>query len=220
VLVRPVDNSLASNARCAASEPFVIPSGARVLHLAANCRSLAPLGMTFIRGDATRASIIPLMSFLRFLMLLSLVVWLGGLIFLAFVEAPTAFSPGLLPTRHMAGSIVGRSLDVLHYMAIASGIIFLIASMLYSRITTGNARPRAARHLLIALMLLLTVLSQYAISPSMHALRAEVGVIDNVPLDNPLHREFDRLHVWSEKFEEAVLLLGLVALYATAQSLR
>jgi len=191
VLVRPVDNSLASNARCAASEPFVIPSGARVLHLAANCRSLAPLGMTFIRGDATRASIIPLMSFLRFLMLLSLVVWLGGLIFLAFVEAPTAFSPGLLPTRHMAGSI-----------------------------TTGNARPRAARHLLIALMLLLTVLSQYAISPSMHALRAEVGVIDNVPLDNPLHREFDRLHVWSEKFEEAVLLLGLVALYATAQSLR
>ncbi len=160
------------------------------------------------------------MSFLRFLMLLSLVVWLGGLIFLAFVEAPTAFSPGLLPTRHMAGSIVGRSLDVLHYMAIVSGIVFLIASMLYNRMTGGNARPLAARHLLIVLMLLLTVISQFAISPKMHALRAEVGVIDNVPLDNPLRREFDRLHVWSEKFEEAVLLLGLVALYATAQALR
>ena len=160
------------------------------------------------------------MSFLRFLMLLSLVVWLGGLIFLAFVEAPTAFSPGLLPTRHMAGSIVGRSLDLLHYMAIVSGIIFLIASMVYSRITTGDAHPLAARHLLIVLMLLLTVISQFAISPKMHAIRAEVGVIDNVPLDNPLRREFDRLHVWSEKFEEAILLLGLVALYATAQTLR
>ena len=160
------------------------------------------------------------MSFLRFLMLLSLVVWLGGLIFLAFVLAPTAFSPGLLPTRHMAGSIVGRSLDLLHYMAIASGIVFLIASMLYSRMTVGTARPLAARHLLIVLMLLLTVISQFAISPKMHAIRAEVGVIDNVPPDNPLRMEFNRLHLWSEKFEEAVLLLGLVALYTTAQAFR
>ena len=153
-------------------------------------------------------------------MLLSLVVWLGGVIFLAFVEAPTAFSPGLLPTRHMAGSIVGHSLDLLHYMAIVSGIVFLLASMLYSRMATGNARPLAARHLLVVLMLLLTVISQFAISPKLHALRAEVGVIDSVPLDNPLRREFDRLHIWSEKFEEAVLLLGLVALYATAQAFR
>jgi len=151
-------------------------------------------------------------------MLLALVVWLGGLIFLAFVEAPIAFSPGLLPTRHMAGSIVGRSLDLLHSMAIISGFVFLIASMVYSRLATGNPRPLAARHLLIVLMLALTMISQFAISPKMHAIRAEVGVIDNVPLDNPMRREFDRLHVWSEKFEEAILLLGLVALYTTAQA--
>ena len=153
-------------------------------------------------------------------MLLSLVVWLGGLIFFAFVEAPTVFSPGLLPTRHLAGSIVGRSLDLLHYIAIASGVVFLIASMLYSRMATGNARPLAACHLLIVVMLLLTVISQFAISPKMHALRAEAGVIDNLPLDNPQRMEFDRLHGWSEKFEEAVLLLGLAALYTTAQALR
>jgi len=160
------------------------------------------------------------MSFLRFLMVLSLVVWLGGVIFLAFVEAPTVFSPGLLPTRNMAGSIVGRSLDLLHYMAIVSGVVFLIASMLYNLMSSGTTRPLAARHLLIVLMLLLTVISQFAISPKMHTLRAEVGVIDNLPLDNPQRREFDRLHVWSEKFEEAVLLLGLVTIYVTAQALR
>jgi hypothetical protein len=54
----------------------------------------------------------------------------------------------------------------------------------------------------------------------MHTLRAEAGIIDNVPLDNPLRREFDRLHMWSEKFEEAVLLLGVVAVYATADTFR
>ena len=98
------------------------------------------------------------MSFLRFLILLSLVVWLGGIIFLAFVEAPTVFSPGLLPTRHVAGSIVGRSLELLHYMAIASGIVFLTASTFYSRMVNGSAKPLAARQLLIALMLILTLI--------------------------------------------------------------
>jgi len=160
------------------------------------------------------------MSFLRFLMLLSLVVWLGGLIFFAFVLAPTVFTPGLLPTRHLAGFIVSRSLDLLHYMAIASGIVFLITSMLYNRMSAGNARPQAVRHILIMLMLLLTVISQFAISPRMHAVRNEVGVIDNVPPDNPLRMEFDRLHVWSERFEATVLLLGLVALYKTAEAFR
>jgi uncharacterized membrane protein len=116
------------------------------------------------------------MSFLRFLMLLSLVVWLGGLIFFAFVLAPTVFTPGLLPTRHLAGFIVSRSLDLLHYMAIASGIVFLITSMLYNRMSAGNARPQAVRHILIMLMLVLTVISQFAISPRMHAVRNEVGV--------------------------------------------
>jgi len=152
-------------------------------------------------------------------MLLSLVVWLGGLIFFAFVLAPTVFSHGLLPTRHLAGSIVGLALDRLHYLAIVSGIVFLIASMLYSRMKTGTARPLAARHLLILVMLLLTAISQFAISPKMHAIRTELVVIDNVPPGNPLRQEFDHLHVWSEKFEEAVLLLGLVALYKTAQAL-
>jgi len=160
------------------------------------------------------------MSFLRFVMLLSLVVWVGGLIFFAFVLAPTVFSPGLLPTHQMAGSIVGRSLDLLHFMAIASGIIFLVSSTLYNRLSVGTTRPLTARHILILLMLLLTLISQFVISPKMHGIREEVGVIDNVPLNSPLRMQFDRLHVWSEDFEIAVLLLGLVAVYATAQAFR
>jgi Domain of unknown function (DUF4149) len=153
-------------------------------------------------------------------MLLSLVIWLGGLIFFAFVVAPTVFSPGLLPTRHMAGTIVGRSLDLLHWMGIFSGLVFLITSMIYSRMTVGNARPLAARHVLIVLMLLLTVISQFAIFPKMHAIRAEVGVIDNAPPDSPLRVEFNRLHVWSENFEKGVFVLGLAALFFTARTLK
>ncbi len=50
------------------------------------------------------------MSFVRFLMLLSLVVWIGGIIFFAFVVAPTVFKPSILPTHQLAGNVVSRSL--------------------------------------------------------------------------------------------------------------
>ena len=153
-------------------------------------------------------------------MLLALVVWIGGIIFLAFVEAPAVFSPGLLPTRHMAGSIIGRSVDILHDMAIVSGFVFLIASMLHYRMTVGNTRPLALRHLLIVLMLVLTMISQFAISPKMHTLRAQAGVIDDLALNDPVRAKFDRLHAWSEGFESAVLLLGLIAIFRTAQELK
>lgn len=160
------------------------------------------------------------MVFLRFLMLLALVVWLGGLIFFAFVVAPTVFSPGLLPTRHLAGEIVSRSLGALHWMGIVSGTVFLIASAVYNRMTVGKARPLAGRHLLIVLMLVLTLTSQFAISPTMIALRSEAGVIDNLAPDSSIPAEFNRLHVWSEKFEEGVFLLGLVTLFLTARALK
>ena len=113
------------------------------------------------------------MAFLRFLMFLSLTVWIGGIIFLSFVEAPTAFH--VLPSRHMAGTIVGHSLGILHWMGLFSGVVFLGSSMLLSSLTTGTAKPLAVRHILIVLMLLLTAVSQFGISPKMAALRAQYG---------------------------------------------
>src|SRR5579872_3060255 len=143
------------------------------------------------------------MSFLRFLMLLSLVAWIGGLIFFAFVLAPMAFQ--ILPSTHLAGNVVGRSLGKLHWIAIFSGIIFLISSLLYSRLTDGTAHLFAMRHVLICVMLGLTLLSQ-------------VGDFATVTLDNPARVQFDALHVWSTRVEGAVLLLGLVVIYLTASA--
>jgi uncharacterized membrane protein len=156
------------------------------------------------------------MSFLRFLMLLSLVVWIGGLIFFAFVLAPTAFS--VLPTTHLAGNVVGRALSKLHWIAIASGVIFLISSLLYSRFTDGAAHVFAARHVLLCLMLALTLISQFGIMPRIDTLRASLGDVRSVPVDNPDRMQFDSLHVWSTRVEGAVLLLGLVVTYLVASS--
>lgn len=157
------------------------------------------------------------MSFLRFLMLLSLVVWVGGLIFFAFVLAPTAFQ--VLPDTHLAGNVVGRALGKLHWLAITSGIVFLFSSLLYSRLTLGYGQVFAMRHVLIVVMLGLTLFSQFWIIPRMDALRGQVGDFAKVTLDNPARVQFDARHAWSTRVEVAVLLLGLVAVFLTASSL-
>jgi uncharacterized membrane protein len=157
------------------------------------------------------------MSFLRYLMLLSLIVWIGGLIFFAFVVAPSAFA--VLPTRHLAGNMVGRTLGILHWMGIFSGLVFLASSLLYSRLTRGSAHFFAARHVLIVVMLVLTLVSQVGIIPRMDTLRASLGEIDSVAPDNPARLQFDALHVWSTRVEGGVFLLGLVVVYLTASAL-
>jgi hypothetical protein len=154
------------------------------------------------------------MSFLRFLMLLSLIVWLGGIIFFV-VLAPTLFS--VLPTRHLAGSVVAPMLTKLHWMGIFSGAIFLISSMIYSRSTNGVAQPFAVRHLLIYFMLALTLISQFGISPKLGALRSSMGEIDSVAVTNPARVQFNALHAWSTRVESGVLLLGLAVVYLTAR---
>ena len=157
------------------------------------------------------------MSFLRYLMHLSLIVWVGGLIFFAFVVAPTAFS--VLPSRHLAGTVVGRSLGTLHWMGIISAVIFLTSSILYSQLTKGTPHVFAAPHILICLMLGLTLISQFGIIPRMDTLRASIGEIDSVSPGNPARMQFDALHGWSTRVEGGVFLLGLVVVYSTAASL-
>lgn len=157
------------------------------------------------------------MSFLRFLMLLSLVIWIGGIIFFAFVLAPTVFNPSILPTRQLAGNVVNRSLGILHWMAIGCGIIFAVTSMIDSRVVSGMAEPFAPRHLLIYLMILLTLVSMFAVGAKMQVLRQQMVAIDEVPHNDPRRMEFNRLHVWSTRIEGTVLLLGLAVLYLTAR---
>lgn len=159
------------------------------------------------------------MSLVRYFLLLSLVIWIGGIIFFAFVLAPTVFHPGILPTRQLAGNVVNRSLSILHCVGVACGIVFAITSMIHTRVTVGATQPFAARHLLIYAMIILTLVSMLTVGSRMQVLRQEMAVIDNVPHDDPRRVEFNRLHEWSTRIEGTVLVLGLALLYLTARRL-
>jgi uncharacterized membrane protein len=159
------------------------------------------------------------MSLIRFLMLLSLVVWVGGLVFFAFILAPTVFHPGILPARQLAGNVVNRSLGIMHWTGLICGIVFAATSMIEARVVDGAAYPFALRNLLIYAMIVLTLIAMFGIASRMAVLRSDMGFIDNVPHDDPRRVEFNRLHVWSTRVEGTIMLLGLVLVWVTARQI-
>jgi uncharacterized membrane protein len=159
------------------------------------------------------------MSMIRFLMLLSLVAWVGGIIFFAFVLAPTVFHPGILPSRQLAGAVVSRSLGMLHWIGLACGVVFLVTSVIESQIVSGVPAPFSTRNLVVFTMILLTLISMFVVSTRMLDLRNQMVIIDNVPPDDARRVEFNRLHVWSTRLESTVLLLGLAVIFLTSRRL-
>jgi uncharacterized membrane protein len=160
------------------------------------------------------------MSWLRFLMLLALIVWIGGIIFFAFVVAPAAFT--VLPNPDLAGRVVSRSLTALHWMGLVAGVIFLLCSFTYNRIKDANQRLFSGAHWLIGVMLMLTAISQFGVTPAMRRSRAMLTGdkgqrVELTEQDSETQRRFDRLHAWSVRIEGGVLVLGIVVVGLTAK---
>src|SRR6266481_6947749 len=112
------------------------------------------------------------MWLLKTLMLLALIVWIGGITFFAFAEAPTLFQ--VLPTTRLAGDVVSVSLAKLHWMGLVSGVVFLICSLAYHWQQHAQLRPLAATHIFVVLMLTLTAASQFGITPRLREVRAQL----------------------------------------------
>ena len=117
------------------------------------------------------------MWFLKFLMLLALIVWIGGIIFFAFVLAPTLFS--VLPTTKLAGDVVSATLTKLHWMGLVSGVVFLICSLIYNWQKYVQLKPFAVSHVFIVLMLAFTMVSQFGITPRMRELRSSPSLMES-----------------------------------------
>jgi hypothetical protein len=151
-------------------------------------------------------------STLRFIEILALGTWVGGIIFLSFVVAPGAF--GVLGSRDQAGTMVGFALGRLHWIGIVAGLIYVLALVVERRSLASIARPAA---IFVVLMIALTFYSQKFVTSRLAGLRREMVSVDATPRENPLRVEFDSLHQWSVRIEGAVLLLGLAGLFLTVR---
>ena len=127
----------------------------------------------------------------------ALSAWLGAAILAAAVVAPAAFA--VLPTRGLAGALVGRVLPVLFYSGAAVGVV---AALLGRTSTSSTARLVAG-----AIMTTACLAAQLLVAPRIERVRADAGrPIDELAAGDPRRAAFGRLHGAS------VLLLGVAAL--------
>ena len=148
-------------------------------------------------------------SFFRVLRLLSLVAWVGGLIFFVAAVAPVAFST--LPDAHAAGSVVRGTLIVLHRIGFISGAVYVLATLTLIGTQRDSHLARAAEVLVILGMLTLTGYSHFSVIPRMEADRLSLGGdVNTAPVGVPARRHFERLHRVSVRVEGAILLGGLL----------
>src|ERR1700761_751874 len=146
-------------------------------------------------------------NFLRTVHFLCLSLWLGSDVFLSFVVAPGAFR--VLATRDQAGAVVGYSLGWMHMIGVICGVVFLLVRFLRMRSSATLVAPAT---LCVILMILLTVVSQRAVSPRMAQLRVQMGSIEATAAGSPLLAEFQKLHRRSVLLESGVLLAGIAAM--------
>jgi len=152
-------------------------------------------------------------TLIRTIVWLALIVWLGGLFFFP-ITAWAAFSS--IADTHAAGTVVAKSLGVLHHEGLFAGCI-LIVFLLIGMGTRVYRRTALIGVAITVIMLGLTAFSQFSIIPRMEKDRiAAGGAIDSVPATDPRHADFNRLHVESEHLEELVMLCGVVLVIVLA----
>jgi len=143
----------------------------------------------------------------RFLQFFTLGVWIVSILYFGAIVAPAAFT--VVPNVDQVGAFVGLTLSRLHMMGIVAGAIYLIATVVLERSPAALVRPAP---LLVALMIVLTFVSQFWVIATMDALRAQMGSVSATAASNPLRASFDRLHTLSVRLESGVLFAGIAAL--------
>jgi hypothetical protein len=133
--------------------------------------------------------------------------WLGAAILVAAVVAPAAFR--VLPTRTMAGALVGQVLPVI-----------FVSGMVVAAIAAGVDRQLSGRFqsLVIAsvfAMLLGCGVAQFVIGPKIEVVRAAIGgAVDALDATDPRRVQFGRLHAFSVLWM-GVAMVGAAGLLVT-----
>jgi hypothetical protein len=131
--------------------------------------------------------------------------WIGAALLLAAVVAPAAFAA--LPSRALAGAVVGR---VLPAIFIAGIVACAVAAVLGHVPGASFGRSRLA---LVGVAALANAIAQFGVAPRIARLRAEIGPqLDALAVDDARRVAFGRLHAFSVAWMGAAMLAVAIAL--------
>jgi uncharacterized membrane protein len=157
---------------------------------------------------------------LRYVYVLTLVIWLGGMIVLGALVAPTTFqvlqSQEPVTGRALAGEVFGSILARFHYVAYGAGAVLL--SMLFAMRLLGP-RPHGSgvRAAIVAIMLLISLYSGFVVLSEIDAIQAQSGPPSQLPAGDSRRLRFDELHLLSTRLMLATMAGALVLLYWEAR---
>lgn len=153
---------------------------------------------------------------LRFIYLLSITLWIGGMAFFSFLAAPSIFH--ILP-REDAGKVVADIFPKYYWQGIICGAIALATSVVLGMRERWNILL-IARTITIVVMLVGVLYSVAILQPKIQAVKAQVTSFESLSPTDPLRLEFGRLHGRSFSVNAAVLLLGVVVVFITAFTMK
>ena len=157
----------------------------------------------------------------RYVYVLALVVWLGGMVVLGAIVAPATFQvlQAAVPIdgRALAGNLFGTVLARFHYVAYAAGGTLLITLALM-RVLGPKPRAFAVRFLIVAAMLAVAVYSGVVVLGTIDAIQLEVGGLPSrLPVDDARRIRFDQLHQLSTQLMMTNVIAALALLYWEAR---
>ena len=154
------------------------------------------------------------MRFLRYVYVLALVLWLGGMAIAGLVVAPVTFTvlEAWNPSvgRVLAGDVFGAVLARVSLVGyVAGAVMFLVLTIL--RLLGPRPRSYGIRVVVISAMLGLIFYADRIASPRIDELQSTVsGPMNALPASDERRIEFDRLHSLSTTLTVIAMCGGLL----------
>jgi uncharacterized membrane protein len=152
---------------------------------------------------------------LRYVLLLTLVLWIGGIVFFSFIASPSIFKT--LP-REQAGQVVGDIFPKYHLLGYISCLV-AVACLLGLR-QLGAVQSIRTAMIFLVLMGGIQVTMGAVIGPKVIEARDAVKSTAPGPEKDSLEKKFRGLHGVSMILNLLLLILGLILLYWLALRLQ
>ena len=157
------------------------------------------------------------MFLLRYLYILALGVWLGGMGVAGFITAPSVFQVleawNPVEGRVLAGQVVGHVLSKLHLVLYAAGVAMLM-TLTIRRLLGPRPVGYGIRASIIGAMLALALASGFGISPRVEAMQRDIGgSVAALPESDPRRASFYQLHGLSNLLLSATVIGALLLIY-------
>lgn len=150
---------------------------------------------------------------LNFIHLLSMVIWVGMIVFFTFFAAPSVFKA--LP-RELAGEVIGHIFP--KYWAVG----YLMSAVSIGTVLYLSSFAKVFPTLRVSILVVMAVLSLYSglvVGREARSIKAEIKAVESVEEKETLRSTFKKVHAKSAILNLLILILGIFYIFLISRDL-